>query len=325
MKRTVFVSSTFDDLKDHRRKVWDTVEQYDVNVRGMEKFGARTEKPLETSLAEVGQSDVYVGIIGYRLGTVDKITGKSITQLEYEKAYELRERYNSDKRIKKSMEILIYFMDERDSRIAPSSIDFGENHEKLNAFKSILRENHTIATFADEDRLAESLRIDLDRLLTKRVPEKEGRGNEYEISVDKIYKFTVLPKKYSGTEVKLMLRLNRDPFPASRSVCDAFNLTYGATLGYDISFMRPEMGQRFLDYGFVTQGLVESFLGMGNGDVIEVYAKLLFSEADVPQYEARFLAETHQWASVGSLSAQDFGMESIRPEGSMIILITKVF
>jgi len=162
MKRTVFLSSPFEDLRNHRRKVWKTLEKYDVNIRGMEKFGARTEKPLETSLAEVEQSDVYVGIIAYRLGTINKKTGKSITQLEYEKAYEL---YRLDS---KRMEILIYFINERNSRISPSFIDFGEKHEKLEAFKSILKESHTITTFVDEDDLAEKLKIDFDQLFTKK-------------------------------------------------------------------------------------------------------------------------------------------------------------
>lgn len=89
MQRTVFISSTYEDLKKHRRKVWDILEKYNVNVRGMEKFGARKETSLETSLAEVGVSDIYVGIIALRLGSINKETGKSITQLEYVRAYNL--------------------------------------------------------------------------------------------------------------------------------------------------------------------------------------------------------------------------------------------
>ena len=35
MKRTVFISSTFINLKEHRRRVWDLLDTYDVNIRGM--------------------------------------------------------------------------------------------------------------------------------------------------------------------------------------------------------------------------------------------------------------------------------------------------
>jgi len=68
---TVFISSTYKDLKEHRREVWDALKHFNVGVRGMEEFGARTAGALDTCLAEVEQSDVYVGIIAYRLGSID--------------------------------------------------------------------------------------------------------------------------------------------------------------------------------------------------------------------------------------------------------------
>jgi Domain of unknown function (DUF4062) len=86
--KTVFISSTYKDLKAHRREVWDTLKQFDVGVRGMEEFGARTAGALDTCLAEVEQSDVYVAIIAYRLGSIDPETKKPFTLLEYEKAVE---------------------------------------------------------------------------------------------------------------------------------------------------------------------------------------------------------------------------------------------
>ena len=70
VNRTVSISSTFEDLREHRRAVWDVLEGFEVSVRGMEQFGARSETPLETCLAAVEQSDVYVGLLAYRLGSV---------------------------------------------------------------------------------------------------------------------------------------------------------------------------------------------------------------------------------------------------------------
>lgn len=63
MNRSVFVSSTYEDLKEHRKAVWDLLGCYDVRVRGMERFGARTNDALSTCLTECEQSDVYVGIV----------------------------------------------------------------------------------------------------------------------------------------------------------------------------------------------------------------------------------------------------------------------
>jgi hypothetical protein len=45
-------------------------------------------RTLETCFAEVEQSDVYVGIVAYRLGSLDPATKKPFTVLEYERAVE---------------------------------------------------------------------------------------------------------------------------------------------------------------------------------------------------------------------------------------------
>ncbi len=74
MGKTVFISSTFDDLRNYRKRVWDLLNNYEVNIRGMERFGARTEAPLDTCLVEVGQADIFFGIIGFRFGSLDEET-----------------------------------------------------------------------------------------------------------------------------------------------------------------------------------------------------------------------------------------------------------
>ncbi len=324
MKRTVFISSTFEDLKKHRKEVWETLGKYDVNIRGMEEYGARTDKPLNTSLAEVGQSDVYVGIIAYRLGTIHKNTGKSITQLEYEKAYEL---YQADK---KNMEIFIYFLDERNSKVSPSLIDFGEEHDKLEAFKSTLRRNHTIDTFVDEDDLAKKVNRDFGRLLTRKEPEVKI-VNEYDNSRELIRRFILMPKLYSGKEIKLKIKLEGEPFPVSRSVCDTFNLTYGATVGYCIEFILPTIKEKLVEYIFVTEKLVETIFKIKNKDNVEVYARLLFSENSIVKYEANFVETTEYHVSARIPNIDFLGSSYDRPtavripaEGTIILLITRI-
>jgi hypothetical protein len=97
-KKTVFISSTFEDLINYRRKIWELLEDYEVNIRGMERFGARKEAPLETCISEVEQCEIFIGIIAFKLGSIDKSSGKSFTQREYETAYKLNQ------------EILIYIV-----------------------------------------------------------------------------------------------------------------------------------------------------------------------------------------------------------------------
>src|SRR4051812_46232729 len=110
MKKSVFISSTYLDLINERKKVWEALKKFEVTVRGMEEFGARSTNALDTCLSEIEQSDIYVGIIGMRFGTEDKTTKKSYTQLEYEKAVSL------------GKEILIYLVDEDNYLVHPSVI-----------------------------------------------------------------------------------------------------------------------------------------------------------------------------------------------------------
>ena len=105
MKKTIFISSTFEDLQPHRKSIWELLENYDVHVHGMERFGARKDAPIDTCLSAVERSDIYLGVIAHRRGSVHSIQDKSFTQLEYEKAVEL------------GKEILVYLIDEKEALI----------------------------------------------------------------------------------------------------------------------------------------------------------------------------------------------------------------
>ena len=84
----VFLSSTFADLDRHREVLIDTLMRMspDVEVLSMEHFGSRPSPPVELSVSKVRQADVYVGIFGWRYGTVDKQSNMSITEVEYRTA-----------------------------------------------------------------------------------------------------------------------------------------------------------------------------------------------------------------------------------------------
>src|SRR5665648_928344 len=88
MRKTVFVSSTYRDLKKHRDAIRQVLTDFNVRINGMEDFGTRKNPPLNTCIEEIDQSQIYIGIISMVYGTVDNISGKSYTQLEYERAVE---------------------------------------------------------------------------------------------------------------------------------------------------------------------------------------------------------------------------------------------
>lgn len=90
-KYQIFVSSTFEDLKDERKKVQDTIlSMYQFPI-GMEMFSAADEEQWEIIQETIDSSDYYVLIIGHRYGSVieeGEYAGISYTQKEFRYALE---------------------------------------------------------------------------------------------------------------------------------------------------------------------------------------------------------------------------------------------
>jgi hypothetical protein len=135
MSKTIFISSTYRDLVPHREQIWKVLQNFEVKITGMEAFGARKSNPLDTCIEEINSSDIYLGVISMAYGSIDEITGKSYTQIEYEKAKEL------------GLEILIFLIDESSGNVKTGHIDFGDKQLRLNSFKNILKKNHTVDFF----------------------------------------------------------------------------------------------------------------------------------------------------------------------------------
>ena len=82
----VFVSSTFNDLKNERQAAVEAILSAGHIPAGMELFTAGDESQMEVIKQWIDESDVYLLILGGRYGSVEPKTGKSYTQLEYEYA-----------------------------------------------------------------------------------------------------------------------------------------------------------------------------------------------------------------------------------------------
>lgn len=280
MTRTVFVSSTFVDLQTHRKAIWDMLAKFDVTVRGMEQFGARTETPLQTCLIEVDQSDIYVGVISFRLGSIEPTSGKSYTQLEYERAVAL------------SKDVFIYLVDEENALVPVRFIDRGESQEKLDSFKSILRERHTVETYTSEADLVAKVKRDLERHISPRGGVDES-PDELSFSATQLNTFMLLPKAVAGMEIRLRLRVEGKPYPASRAICQAFNLEFGGTIGVPISVQEPkgiESGD--LPDLYVSARHATDLLPIAKGDVLDGYVKMHFSGKKIDSVRARFRPHT---------------------------------
>ena len=96
----IFVSSSFEDLRDHRAAAIRVLRQLGHEVIAMEDMVAGPEAPLKKVLELVDRAEAYVGIFGWRYGFVPtaapgvrlpiggKIGQTSITHFEYLRAVE---------------------------------------------------------------------------------------------------------------------------------------------------------------------------------------------------------------------------------------------
>lgn len=144
----VFLSSTYEDLEEHRQAILRMLARFKRQVTGMEYFGARSGEPLEECLKEVRESGVYLGIIGTRYGSIAK-DGKSFTELEYEEA------------LAQKKDIRIYILDEQNHPILPKFVDKGENADRLSRFKEKLQSKHMWKLFRSPDDLVSHISMDL--------------------------------------------------------------------------------------------------------------------------------------------------------------------
>ncbi len=82
-KYQVFISSTYIDLIDERRKILDILLMADCIPAGMESFVATDNEQFEVIKKIIDLCDYYVLIIGKRYGTINPITEISYTEMEY--------------------------------------------------------------------------------------------------------------------------------------------------------------------------------------------------------------------------------------------------
>lgn len=87
-KLQIFVSSTYVDLQDERQAAVEGILSSNNIPAGMELFKAGNRSQWDTIKKWINDSDIYMLILGGRYGSIEPLSGKSYTQLEYEYAVE---------------------------------------------------------------------------------------------------------------------------------------------------------------------------------------------------------------------------------------------
>ncbi len=143
MSYEVFLSSTRQDLIPHRdavsRLLRQSGEYWPIE---METFGARDQEPLDASLQEVADADLFVGIYAWRYGFVPKGSTLSITEQELLEA----ERRN--------IPVFCFILDENFQSWPAELREGGEGARKLEALKQRIRERWVVQTFTTPEDLA---------------------------------------------------------------------------------------------------------------------------------------------------------------------------
>jgi hypothetical protein len=149
----VFLSSTYEDLTEHRRAVLDVLTRFEAVVKGMEFFGARPGSPKDECLASVRLSKIYIAVIAMRYGSLEAGSQLSLTHLEFKEAERLR------------LPSLIYLIDEQRQPVLPIHVDTGELASALRDFKAYLKAHYTVSFFTTPEDLALRVSQDLPGLL----------------------------------------------------------------------------------------------------------------------------------------------------------------
>lgn len=87
-KLQVFVSSTYEDLKEERQAAVEAILTAGHIPAGMELFAAGDESQMAVIRRWIDESDVFLLILGGRYGSLEPESGKSYIHLEYEYALE---------------------------------------------------------------------------------------------------------------------------------------------------------------------------------------------------------------------------------------------
>jgi hypothetical protein len=146
---SIYISSTYEDLQEHRRAVSEVVRRLQHEPIGMEDYHAADERPLDRCLRDVRRCQAYIGILAWRYGFVPRGETLSITTLEYEEAG------------RRSIPRLLFLADDASWPKALRDPD----PTKITAFREHVREAHVVDFFHNKDNLQLKVSIALAKQL----------------------------------------------------------------------------------------------------------------------------------------------------------------
>lgn len=139
-KYQVFISSTYVDLKHAREKAMYSVLSLGHFPAGMELFGATNADSWSKIQSELDRTDYYVLIIGNRYGSIEKKTGISYTEKEYDYAMQI------------GIPVIAFIVSD-DTKLKMPGDEDPSSKKKLDNFKKKVRKDHNVAFWKTYDEL----------------------------------------------------------------------------------------------------------------------------------------------------------------------------
>ena len=162
---SIYISSTYADLKDMREVVYHALRKMRHDVIAMEDYIATDKRPLDKCLADVAQCDIYIGIYAWRYGYIPPDQEKSITELEYREA------------VRTGKPCLLFLLDEE----APWPIKLTDtDRTRIEAFHNELCENYTVSFFQDANDLTAKVITAMEQIGREKDRSEEDSGKRLE-------------------------------------------------------------------------------------------------------------------------------------------------
>lgn len=143
-KFSIFISSTYEDLKEERQALVGVALENNFIPVGMEQFHAAPTRQWNVITKMIDECDFYLLVIGGRYGSIDEEAGISYTEKEY--------NYAKDKRLP------VLVLIKEPSAIVESEKDAGEDKydkmQRLDKFRErVKNDKNTVDFFTDLNNL----------------------------------------------------------------------------------------------------------------------------------------------------------------------------
>lgn len=312
----VYVSSTFEDLREHRAAATQVLRQLGHDVIAMEDYVAESSVPLAKVLEDVASCDVLVEIVAWRYGYVpkqgppvrDATPGKtSITEYEYRKAVEANKK------------VLAFLLDER----APwpvHHIDGIREPKKgaaIGAFRAELQQKWLVSYFTTPDSLASRVSAAVGAVGMRQEIERQLVAP---LSATTLSSFTY-PTYLSDSHTMPIVELVGQPAPALAAAID-LSTTWWSTRLYLLAAIGQELGDLRRIVVLDWEEDEQRFVGMVSAGAVRQALRRIHPQAD--RFEKRVLVRTpgpdvrqtarnyleQEWNKILGASPGDSGPES---------------